>query len=426
MADPAQNLKTYLVGGAVRDQLLGIEVKDRDWVVVGSTPDDMTGLGFKPVGKDFPVFLHPESGEEYALARSERKTAQGYHGFEFNSSAETTLEEDLKRRDLTINAMAEDANGKLIDPYGGRNDLNNKILRHVSPAFKEDPVRVLRTARFAARFAVIDFFIADETKCMMKELVANGEVDALVPERVWQEMVSSFGETHCSVFFKELRNCGALKAILPELDVLFGIPQSEKYHPEIDTGVHILMSIDAITCLSNEPMLIFATLVHDLGKGLTPEPELPAHRGHEKRGLKPITQLCQRLGVPSGFRAFALKVCEFHLHCHRIHQLKPATVLKLLENFDGFRNPDLIEKFCLCCLADKRGRMGHEKASDEQMQLLQKYHIAALGVDGGMIAAEVKASCSDQENIGKAIKKSVQKHRLAAISRVKKANEYRN
>ncbi len=416
MLNPEKNLQTYLVGGAVRDQIMGFTVKDRDWVVVGATTKKMLALGFKQVGKDFPVFLHPCNGEEYALARAERKILKGYHGFEFDSSAEITLQQDLQRRDLTMNAIAMDSRGNLIDPFGGQRDIKAQLLRHVSDAFKEDPVRILRLARFAARYAAKGFRIAEETQVMMRQMVDNGEVDALVAERVWQEMHASLQEKQCAVFFRVLRNCGALKKILPEIDALFGVPQTEKYHPEIDSGIHTLMAVDVAAQLTDKPINLFAVLVHDLGKALTPPSELPSHKGHEKRGLKPIKQLCQRLNVPAQYRSFALKVCEFHLHCHRIEQLKPTTILKLLEKFDGFRKPTLIGEFALCCLADKRGRSGHEQASDAQMKLLLACHQAARAVDGGQIASEVRQQISADTDVGSKIKQAIRKQRIAAIA----------
>ena len=422
MTDPAQNLETYLVGGAVRDQIMGFERKDRDWVVVGASVQKMLKLGFKQVGKNFPVFLHPASGEEYALARAERKTAKGYHGFEFDSHPDITLRQDLQRRDLTMNAMAMDRQGNLIDPFGGQRDIKEKLIRHVSDAFKEDPVRVLRVARFAARYAGEGYRVAADTQAMMADMVDNGEVDALVAERVWQEMHASLQAKHCAVFFRELRACGALGKILPEIDALFGVPQTEKYHPEIDTGIHILMSLDAADRLTDNPMNLFAVLLHDLGKALTPMSELPSHRGHEKRGLKPIKQLCERLNAPSQYRSFALKVCEFHLHGHRIGQLKASTVMRLLEKFDGFRKPQLIDGFALCCLADKRGRSGRENDDAAQMDLLLDYHRAALAVDGGKVANEVAQAggdASDKKITGAKIKAAIRKQRIAAIAKVK-------
>ncbi len=422
MTDPAEKLDAYLVGGAVRDQIMGLAVKDRDWVVVGATTEQMTRLGFKRVGKDFPVFLHPHSDEEFALARSERKTAKGYHGFEFHSGPAVTLEQDLSRRDLTMNAIAMDRQGNFVDPHQGRADIHNRLIRHVSDAFKEDPVRILRVARFAARFAGQGFNVAADTQALMAEMVVNGEVDALVAERVWQELRSCLGQKNCARFIRELRNCGALKKIIPELDALFGIPQTARYHPEIDTGIHTLMALDAADNLALDPMTLFAVMVHDLGKALTPESELPAHRGHERRGLKPINQLCDRFGVPGDYRSFALKVCEYHLHCHRIDELKPVTVMKVLERLDGFKKPDSIRRFALACLADKRGRTGHENASDEQMRLLLEYHRAALAVDAGAIAMETRANHSSQANVGLRIKRAIRRRRIAAIRQIKVEN----
>ncbi|WP_423910883.1 multifunctional CCA addition/repair protein [Candidatus Spongiihabitans sp.] len=416
-------MEAYLVGGAVRDQIMGFESKDRDWVVVGATAKKMLKLGFKQVGKNFPVFLHPSTREEYALARAERKTSKGYHGFEFDSHCQITLQQDLQRRDLTMNAMAMDCQGNLIDPFSGQRDIKEKLIRHVSAAFKEDPVRVLRVARFAARYAGKGYRVAADTQEMMVDMVDNGEVDALVAERVWQEMHASFQEKHCAVFFRELRNCGALEKILPEIDALFGVPQTEKYHPEIDTGIHILMCLDAADQLTDNPMNLFAVLLHDLGKALTPISELPSHRGHEKRGLKPIKQLCERLNVPSQYRSFALKVCEFHLHCHRIGQLKATTVMRLLEKLDGFRKPELIGGFALCCLADKRGRCGHEQENHDQVNLLLEYHRAALAVDGGKVANQVRQQASAGNNMGSKItgakiKAAIRKQRIETIAQV--------
>ncbi len=423
MNHPEKKLQTYLVGGAVRDQIMGVAIKDRDWVVVGSSVEQMRALGFKQVGKDFPVFLHPSSGEEYALARSERKTAKGYHGFEFDSHAEITLQQDLQRRDLTMNAIAMDCEGNLIDPFGGQQDIKDKLIRHVSDAFAEDPVRILRVARFAARYAAKEYRVCEQTQAMMAQMVAQGEVDALVAERVWQEMHASLQERHCAVFFRVLRDCGALKRILPEVDALFGVPQTEKYHPEIDTGIHTLMSLEAASALTDKPMNRFAVLVHDLGKALTPKAELPSHRGHEKRGLKPIKQLCERLNVAREYQSFALKVCEFHLHCHRIEELKPTTILKVLEKFDGFRKPALIGAFALCCLADKRGRTGYEQADSTAMDLLLEYHQVALAIDGGMVASQVKQSGDADNNIGVKIKTAIRRQRLAAIAEVRKPRD---
>ncbi len=416
---PEGRLEKYLVGGAVRDRIMGRPVTDRDWVVVGSTPDQMVELGFRPVGRDFPVFLHPDTNEEYALARTERKTARGYHGFEFFSDPDITLEQDLGRRDLTMNAMAMDDQGNLIDPYNGKRDIQRGIIRHVSSAFGEDPVRVLRAARFAARFT--DFSVCPDTRALMTEMVDNGEVDTLVAERVWQEMVQAMQEEKFSRFLTELRQCGALQRLLPEVDALFGVPQVEKYHPEIDTGIHTLMSVDAASVLTREPMVMFAVLVHDLGKALTPRDELPRHRGHEKRGLKPIAALCARLGVPTRFREFALKVCEYHLHCHRIRQLRPDTVLKMLEAFDGFRRPELIEKFALCCDADRRGRTGHENDGRENTAWMCTMHNAALRVEQKQIARQIVDESGEGRRAGLRIKKAIREQRIAAIQAAGKA-----
>ena len=421
---PEDQLERYLVGGAVRDRVMGRAVSDRDWVVVGSTPEQMAELGFKPVGRDFPVFLHPHTHEEYALARTERKTTQGYHGFEFSSDPDITLEQDLGRRDLTMNAMAMDNAGNLIDPYNGRQDVQRRLIRHVSDAFNEDPVRLLRVARFAARFT--DFSVYPDTRALMIEMVDNGEVDTLVAERIWQEMHQAMQEEKFSRFLVELKECGALQRLLPEVHALFGIPQTAKYHPEIDTGIHTLMSVDAASVLTRDAMVIFAVMVHDLGKALTPRAELPAHRSHEKRGLKPIESLCDRLGAPTRFREFALKVCQYHLHCHRIRQLKPGTVLEVLEAFDGFRKPELIEKFALCCDADRRGRSGHENDGREATDRLLAMHRAALRVDQKRIARQLLDECGEGRRAGLRIKKAIRNQRIAAIRVVKESicNDY--
>ena len=416
MNNPEQQLEVYLVGGAVRDQLLGIDVKDRDWVVVGSTPEQMCDLGFMPVGKDFPVFLHPETREEYALARTERKTAPGYHGFVFSSDPGVTLEQDLERRDLTMNAIAMNGDGQLTDPFNGKGDIESGIIRHVSSAFKEDPVRILRVAKFAARFHSADFKVDSTTNLLMQEMVANGEASALVPERVWQEMRGALSEQHFFRFIEVLRACGALGILLPEVERLFGVPQVEKYHPEIDTGIHTLMSLKAAGKICDDPQVMFSVLVHDLGKGLTPESELPRHRGHETSGLKPVKQVCDRLGVPSAYRELALKVCEFHLHGHRIRELRPETILKVLEKLDAFRRPEQVEKFVNCCLADKRGRTGHENASRESLDLLHSFHEAALAVEGGVIASRLTTVSDEGKQDGNRIKQAIQKERIRRIS----------
>jgi len=353
-------MKTYLVGGAVRDELLGYPFNERDWVVVGATVDDMLAAGFQQVGKDFPVFLHPETKEEYALARTERKTAAGYKGFDVHASPDVTLEEDLIRRDLTINAIAKDEHGDIIDPYNGVRDIKDKLLRHVSSAFNEDPVRILRIARFLARYAHLGFNIADETMQLMKDMVDAGEVDALVPERVWQEMKKALSEKSPTAFITTLRDCGALKRIIPELDCLFGVPQPEEHHPEIDTGIHTLMVLEQACKLSSEADVRFAALLHDLGKGITPKEEWPRHIEHEARGAKIVLEVCQRLRIPNDYRDLAERTARFHLHYHRALELKLSTVVKTLEQLDAFRKPERFEKFLLASEADARGRPGYE------------------------------------------------------------------
>jgi len=350
-------MEIYLVGGAVRDKLLGKPGKDNDWVVVGSTPQEMEAQNFKTVGKDFPVFLHPETKEEYALARTERKSGKGYKGFTFHTSTDITLEEDLARRDLTINAIAEDHSGKLIDPFNGKRDIEDKILRHVSPAFVEDPLRVLRVARFAAR---LGFRIAPETMALMNEISESGELETLVPERVWNELEQAMGETYPSRFILVLRACHALNILFPEIEQLFGIPQPEKHHPEIDTGIHTLMSLNQASRLSHDSQIRFATLVHDLGKGTTPKEKLPAHHGHEERGVKLIEKFCKRYRAPKQFQELAMQVSRHHLICHRIEEMRAETILEKLESMDAFRRPERFKKFLICCEADARGRTGFE------------------------------------------------------------------
>ncbi|MGH8279044.1 MAG: multifunctional CCA addition/repair protein [Gammaproteobacteria bacterium] len=373
-------MQTYLVGGAVRDELLGLPVKERDWVVVGATPDALRALGYRPVGKDFPVFLHPETHEEYALARTERKTGPGYHGFEFHSAPDVTLEDDLRRRDLTINALAKDDHGTLIDPYGGRADLEARRLRHVSPAFSEDPVRVLRVARFAARLAPLGFEIAAETHALMHSMVVNGEVDALVPERVWQETAKSLAAERPAVFFEVLHACGALARVFPELDRLAGVPQPAKHHPEIDTFVHVMLVLDEAARLSSNPVVRFAALVHDLGKGTTPAEILPHHYGHEKRGAELVTGLAERLRVPREFRDLGVLAARVHARVHRAHELRAETVLKLLQECDALRRPQRFEQLLTVCEADTRGRRGFEEHAYPQAQFLREVLRVAAGV----------------------------------------------
>lgn len=375
----------YLVGGAVRDQLLGRTVSERDWVVVGASPEQMLKAGFTPVGNDFPVFLHPETKEEYALARTERKTARGYHGFQFYCAPDVTLEDDLIRRDLTINAMAQSASGDLIDPYGGRADLDARLLRHVSPAFAEDPVRILRIARFAARFHYLGFRVAAETNALMHEMVAAGEVDALVPERVWAECARALMEANPEVFFQVLRDCGALKIIFPELDTLFGVPQPPAHHPEIDSGIHTLMALQQAVQLQADLPTRFAVLCHDFGKALTPEHEWPRHIAHEARGEKPIAALCQRLNVPNNCRELAQLTAKFHLHCHRAFELKAETLAKLFEQSDLLRRPERFEQFLQACECDARGRAGLEDRDYGQADFLRRAAEAYRAVDASQI-----------------------------------------
>mgnify|MGYP000494147697 FL=1 len=374
-------MEIYLVGGCVRDQLLERPVKDRDWLVVGANSDELTALGYQSVGKDFPVFLHPDTKEEYALARTERKTAPGYAGFAFHADADVSLEDDLRRRDLTINAIAQDAEGNLIDPYHGQQDLKDRILRHVSPAFAEDPVRILRIARFAARFADLNFTIADETLVLMKEMVSSGEVDSLVSERVWQETERALAESTPARFLQVLRDCGALARIFPEIDALFGVPQPAEYHPEIDTGIHTLLVMEQAAKLSNDTRVLFAAMTHDLGKGVTPAEELPSHRGHEEKGVPLVKALSDRLKVPKDYRDIAVNVARHHLQFHRAKELRANTILKLIKALDGFRRPERFKIFLLACEADARGRPGFENKEMDQPALLQAAFDAAAGID---------------------------------------------
>ena len=367
-------MKIYLVGGSVRDQLLGLPIKDRDWLVVGGTPEEMLAQGYQAVGKDFPVFLHPETHEEYALARTERKIAHGYKGFNIYAAPDVTLEQDLVRRDLTINAIAQDKNGTIFDPYNGRQDLQNKILRHISPAFSEDPVRILRIARFAARFG---FTIADETKQLIKEMIAAKELDYLVPERVWQELEKALTTPHPSLFFMALRETEALKVIFPEVDRLFGVPQVAKWHPEIDTGIHVMLVLDQAAKLSGKVAVRFAALCHDLGKGNTPANILPQHIGHELRSVKLTEALCQRLRVPKDIHSLALRVAEYHTHIHLLFEMKPATILKVIEALDAFRKPDQFEQYLLAGEADFRGRPGYEHSPMPEIKAFKHCFTAA-------------------------------------------------
>lgn len=381
-------MQTYLVGGAVRDRLLGRPVVDRDHVVVGADPDRLLALGYRPVGKDFPVFLHPRTGEEHALARTERKNGRGYHGFVFQADAAVTLEQDLARRDLTINAIAEDEHGALTDPFDGVRDIEARVLRHVSPAFVEDPVRVLRVARFAARFAPLGFGVAHETMELMRQMVRDGEVDHLVPERVWSETRKALTEAQPSAFLRVLRDCGALAVLFPEIDALYGVPQRAEFHPEIDTGVHVEMVLDAAARLApGDDVTGFCALVHDLGKALTPVAELPRHVGHEHRGVAPLRALAARLKVPTEHATLAELVCREHLNAHRAFELKPATVLKLLTSLDALRRPERLQVFLLACAADKRGRLGHQDDAYPQADYLRAARVAAAAVDAGRFVA---------------------------------------
>ncbi|MPW30588.1 multifunctional CCA addition/repair protein [Agarivorans sp. B2Z047] len=354
-------METYLVGGAVRDQLLGLQVKDRDHVVVGATPEQMLQLGYSQVGKDFPVFLHPHSQEEYALARTERKQGTGYTGFSCDFSDDIRLEDDLLRRDLTVNAIARSENGELIDPYGGQRDLDAKLLRHVSPAFVEDPLRVLRVARFAARFHHLGFKVADETIELMREIAHSGELASLTPERIWRELEKALGSQSPQVFFAVLREADALAALIPELDDLFGVPASPKWHPEIDTGIHTLMVIEQSAKHGYSNLVRFAALCHDFGKALTPEEKLPSHPGHGPKGVKLIKAFCQRIKVPNEYRDLALLVAEHHITIHSALELRPETVLKLFNRCDAWRKPERFTQILEAGVADIRGRLGFEQ-----------------------------------------------------------------
>lgn len=401
-------MKTYCVGGAVRDELLGLPVKDKDFVVVGATPPAMLDAGYRPVGKDFPVFLHPKTHDEYALARTERKTGAGYKGFAVHASPEVTLEEDLARRDLTINAIAKDADGKLIDPFNGVADLKTRTLRHVSDAFAEDPVRILRAARFAARFT--EFSVAPETLKLMQQMVQNGEVDALVPERVWQELSKGLMEQKPSRMFEVLRACGALQKILPELDKLWGVPQPPQHHPEIDTGVHVMMVIDYAAKQNFTLPVRFAALMHDLGKGTTPADLLPRHIGHEVRSVDLLKDICKRLRVPNDCRELAHIVAKFHGKLHQISKMRPGTLLEFLIDLDALRQPARFHDFLKACEADSRGRTGMESCAIPEADLMLKVLDAASSVDAGVVAS----AFSEPESI----KTAVYEARLDAVKSV--------
>lgn len=403
-------MQIYQVGGAVRDSLLGLPVKDRDFVVVGATPAQLLALGYRAVGKDFPVFLHPHTQQEYALARTERKTAQGYKGFAVHASPEVTLEQDLARRDFTINAIAQDDQGRLIDPFGGQADLQQKVLRHVTAAFTEDPVRILRAARFLARFTA--FSVAPETMALMQEMVAAGEVNALVPERVWQEFAKGLMEAQPSRMFEMLRACGALQILLPELDRLWGVPQTATYHPEIDTGVHVMMVIDYAAKQQMPLPVRFAALTHDLGKGTTPPEILPRHIGHEQRSVDLIQQVVARLKVPNDCKDLALVVAKWHGKLHAVRQMKAETLLHFLEQLDAFRQRNRFQAFLDACACDSRGRLGLEDCPLEDAAHLQRALAAALTVDAGAIAQQHRTPTHIRQAISEARTLAIQ-HALA-------------
>ncbi len=398
-------MQIYAVGGAVRDELLGLPVQDRDYVVVGATPEEMVRLGFRPVGKDFPVFLHPDTHEEYALARTERKTARGYKGFRVHASPAVTLEQDLARRDLTINAIARDPEGNIIDPFGGEADIRGRVLRHVGPAFVEDPVRILRVARFAARFA--GFAVAGETMALMGRMVENGEADALVAERVWQELSRGLMEGRPSRMFEVLRDCGALARVLPELARLFGVPQPQAHHPEVDTGAHVMRVVDYAASRGYSLPVRFAALVHDLGKGATPPAEWPRHIGHEERGVRLVQEACRRLRVPNDCRELAVVTVRWHGDAHRAMEMRSSTVLKLLQATDALRQPVRFAEFLRACESDYRGRPGYEDRPYRQAERLDAALRAALAVDAGAVARQ----CSEPRNI----KQRVYEARLQAV-----------
>jgi tRNA nucleotidyltransferase (CCA-adding enzyme) len=407
-------MKVFVVGGAVRDALLGLPVNDRDWVVVGSTPEAMTTQGFVPVGKDFPVFLHPQTREEYALARTERKTARGYKGFAVQAAPDVTLEEDLARRDLTVNAMAvpkvlahqppSNWTGQIVDPYGGQQDLQSKVLRHVTEAFAEDPVRILRLARFAARFA--DFSVADETMALMRQMVEDGEVDHLVPERVWQELAKGLMSERPSRMFEVLRSCGALKVLLPELDRLWGVPQRPEYHPEVDTGVHMMLVMDMAARLNTPLPVRVACLMHDLGKGTTPADVLPRHIGHEGRSVKLLQKVCERLRVPTDCKELAEVVAREHGNIHRSAELGPEAMMRLLDRCDAIRQPERFARVLQACECDARGRLGLEESAYPQAERLLKAQKAALSVETAPIAQAAAAEGLKGLQIGEQISKA--------------------
>jgi len=405
-------MRIYLVGGAVRDQLLGLTIKDRDWVVVGANPKEMIQLNYAQVGADFPVFLHPNTKEEYALARTERKKGHGYQGFECHTSPEVSLEDDLLRRDLTINAMAIGSDKQIIDPFNGQADIKSKTLRHVSQAFTEDPLRILRVARFAARFEPLGFHIASETLLLMQTMEKSGETKHLVAERVWQETERALREDSAWVYFETLQETGSLLTLFPEINALFGTPQPPRYHPEIDCGIHALMSLKAACKLSKDSDIRFASLIHDLGKALSPQDNLPHHYGHEKKGLQPIKKLCKHLKVPNNYSELALLVSEFHTHVHKVKELKSATILKVLKQCDAFRRPERFEKILLCCEADAKGRTGFEEAEYPQAQIFLQALQQAQSVSAQSL---IKLGVITPETDGKEIGNQIDIERKARI-----------
>lgn len=403
-------MQVYLVGGAVRDHLLGHPYHEKDYVVVGATPEQLLAEGYQPVGKDFPVFLHPETKEEYALARTERKSGVGYHGFQFFTDTSVKLEDDLIRRDLTINAMAMDETGTVYDPYGGQQDLQHKILRHVSDAFTEDPLRVLRVARFAARYASYGFKVAEETLQLMRKIAQSGELSALTPERVWKETSRALMEDHADVYFQILKDCDALEALFPEINALFGVPQRPEYHPEIDCGIHTLMALKQ-ACLANYALEVrFAVLVHDLGKALTPVDELPRHIMHEERGIPPVTQICDRLKVPTALKNLALIVCKEHLKCHQVKNLKPGTLWRLLQRLDVLRRPEKVEAFVQACECDAKGRLGLEQRPYPQAQYM---------LDAMQIVRNIRAQDLPEHVSGPEIGEMLIQYRIDALAKFK-------
>lgn len=408
-------MNVYLVGGAVRDRLLGLSEGDRDYVVVGQTPEAMVARGFRAVGRDFPVFLHPRTNEEYALARTERKSGRGHRGFVVDADPSVTLEEDLGRRDFTINAIAQAQDGSLVDPFSGTRDLELRVLRHVGPAFSEDPLRVLRAARFMARFAPLGFRVADDTMALMRAMVESGELAELVPERVWQELSRALAQLRPSAFVRTLRDCGALAVVLPEVDALYGVPQRAEFHPEVDTGVHVELVCDMAALLApGDAVVGFAALVHDLGKARTPAHVLPKHIGHEHAGLAPLAALCERMKVPQAHRRLAELACREHLNVHRLSELRNDTVHDLLARCDAFRQPDRIRQLALVCEADKRGRTGLQDEPYPQREELLRLHKAALAVSARDIA--------NDDLTGPQIGEALRKARIAAIGEARRSD----